>query len=97
MSIYPSELESIYAYTCLKLCLFSDLHYYYIADGRLCNTDLENLRRWQLNPNLTDVLANYLTAQGEQDMRLLARRLQSEFPEILRPDPQTISFENYKV
>ncbi|XP_031777741.1 multiple inositol polyphosphate phosphatase 1 [Nasonia vitripennis] len=66
------------------------------GNGRLCNTDLENLRSWQLNPNLTDALANFLTAQGEQDMRLLARRLQSEFPEILRPDPQTISYQNYK-
>lgn len=67
------------------------------ADGHLCDTDLDFLRSWQPNANLNEVVADNLTPQGEQDMRLLAKRLQSEFPEILRPKTQSISYQDYQV
>ncbi|XP_023245897.1 multiple inositol polyphosphate phosphatase 1-like [Copidosoma floridanum] len=65
--------------------------------GRLCGADLEFLRNWRPNPNMNEAMADFLTPQGEQDIRLLAKRLQSEFPELLRPAPQNINQENYKL
>ncbi|XP_012271843.1 multiple inositol polyphosphate phosphatase 1 [Orussus abietinus] len=64
--------------------------------GHLCNQDLENLKRWRLDPNVNLGMAKQLTAQGEEDMRLLARRLQSNFPELLQPNSGNITAANYK-
>jgi hypothetical protein len=70
---------------------------YIFIDGRLCNNDLQALKTWHPYPYLNQTLANELTRQGEQDMRLLARRLQSDFPDLLRTDPQNINHQIYKV
>ena len=67
------------------------------SDGRLCNQDLQYLQEWVPNSNLNEIMSNYLTPQGNQDMRLLARRLQSQFPEVLRSNPGTVSYQTYKV
>ncbi|XP_011496891.1 PREDICTED: multiple inositol polyphosphate phosphatase 1-like [Ceratosolen solmsi marchali] len=66
------------------------------GNGRLCNNDFQALKNWYPYPSLNETFANELTRQGEQDMRLLARRLQSEFPDILRADPQINNYQIYK-
>lgn len=67
------------------------------SDGHMCNRDLENLRRWQPDDYLSPQRAEVLTPQGVEDMKLLARRLQSNFPELLLPDANNITSANYKV
>ncbi|KAJ8665112.1 hypothetical protein QAD02_006774 [Eretmocerus hayati] len=67
------------------------------GNGRLCDADLGHLKSWQMNPRVNDNTADFLTIpQGEQDMRLLAKRLQSGFPELLRPNPLNINHQNYR-
>ena len=80
-----------------KLYICIHYNYSFATDGRMCNADLEYLKSAQANPNLTEAMASMLTAQGEQDTRLFAKRLQSAFPELLRPNPQTLSTQDYKV
>ncbi|XP_058795152.1 multiple inositol polyphosphate phosphatase 1-like [Phymastichus coffea] len=68
------------------------------GNGRLCNPDLEKLRNWQApmgshNESIADFLT---TPQGYEDMHLLAKRLQSYFPELLRLDPTTVDTQTYK-
>ncbi|XP_012536739.1 multiple inositol polyphosphate phosphatase 1 isoform X2 [Monomorium pharaonis] len=65
-------------------------------EGHMCNRDLENLRRWKLDDYLLPQRAEILTPQGVEDMKLLARRLQSNFPELLLPDRHNITSTNYK-
>lgn len=65
-------------------------------EGHMCNRDLENLRRWKPDVYLMPQHAEVLTPQGVEDMKLLARRLQSNFPELLRSDNISITSANYK-
>ncbi|KAG9429538.1 multiple inositol polyphosphate phosphatase 1 [Apis mellifera carnica] len=55
-------------------------------NGHLCNKDLENLKKWNPNEYLMIERAKVLAPQGVEDMRLLARRLQSSFPHLLQPN-----------
>lgn len=65
----------------------------------MCEPDLEKLRSWQPPAGLqNESTADYLTIpQGKEDMQLLAKRLQSYFPELLRIDPNSINSQTYKV
>ncbi|XP_043785464.1 multiple inositol polyphosphate phosphatase 1-like [Apis laboriosa] len=53
-------------------------------NGHMCNKDLENLKKWKQNDYLMIQRAKVLAPQGVEDMRLLARRLQSTFPHLLQ-------------
>ncbi|XP_076302732.1 multiple inositol polyphosphate phosphatase 1-like [Lasioglossum baleicum] len=64
-------------------------------NGRMCNRDLENLKRWKPNDYLVIERAEILTPQGVEDMRLLARRLQSNFLQLLQPKDENITAKNY--
>ncbi|XP_024947003.1 multiple inositol polyphosphate phosphatase 1 isoform X3 [Cephus cinctus] len=64
--------------------------------GNLCDKDLKNLQSWNSIQNLTEDMAQYLTVQGEEDLKLLARRLQTNFPELLQPSAANITSTNYK-
>ncbi|XP_043599293.1 multiple inositol polyphosphate phosphatase 1-like isoform X2 [Bombus pyrosoma] len=64
-------------------------------NGRMCIRDLENLKRWKPDVYLAIERAEVLTPQGVEDMRLLARRLQSNFPQLLQPIDENITAENY--
>ncbi|XP_053996566.1 multiple inositol polyphosphate phosphatase 1-like [Hylaeus anthracinus] len=55
-------------------------------NGHMCDRDLENLKRWKSDAYLEMERAEILTPQGVEDMRLLARRLQSNFPHLLQPN-----------
>ncbi|XP_066585297.1 multiple inositol polyphosphate phosphatase 1-like [Prorops nasuta] len=66
------------------------------GNGRLCNNDLEYLKRWNYNPYVTSS-ADSLTRQGYEDMKLLARRIQSGFRELLQPVSAEINSMNYKL
>jgi len=63
----------------------------------MCNRDLDNLRKWKPDDYLSSQRAEVLTPQGVEDMKLLARRLQSNFPELLQPSIHNITSANYKV
>ncbi|KAK1130113.1 hypothetical protein K0M31_019797 [Melipona bicolor] len=61
-------------------------------NGHMCNRDLENLKRWKPDEYLAIQRAEVLTPQGVEDMKLLARRLQSNFPQLLQPDTEHINY-----
>lgn len=88
------EIQEIVALTDLKEQILNN--HETRGEGHMCNRDLENLRRWQPNEYLTPQRAEVLTPQGVEDMRLLARRLQSNFPELLQPNVEYITPANYK-
>lgn len=79
----------------LSLPIFSS--FFVASEGHMCNRDLDNLRRWQPDDYLSPQRAEVLTPQGVEDMKLLARRLQSNFPELLLPNANNITSANYKV
>ncbi|KAG7210188.1 hypothetical protein KM043_011745 [Ampulex compressa] len=66
------------------------------GEGRMCNRDLENLKKWQPDAYLAVERAEVLTPQGVEDMKLLAGRLQSSFPELLQPSSEDMVPANYK-
>lgn len=88
------EINNIVALTDLKEQILNN--HETRGDGHMCNRDLENLRRWQPDDYLSPQRAEVLTPQGVEDMKLLARRLQSNFPELLLPDANNITSANYK-
>lgn len=51
--------------------------------GPLCDEDLELLRYWKFDGNITDDKANILTTQGWEDIKFLAIHFQSAFPNLL--------------
>ncbi|XP_076292220.1 multiple inositol polyphosphate phosphatase 1-like isoform X1 [Lasioglossum baleicum] len=65
------------------------------GNGHLCDRDLENLKRWKPDDYLVIERAEVLTPQGVEDMRLLARRLQSNFPHLLQTSAGNITLDNY--
>lgn len=66
------------------------------GNGHMCNRDLENLKRWKPDAYLAMERAEVLTPQGVEDMRLLARRLQSNFPQLLQPSSDEVTSNNYE-
>lgn len=85
------ELKSSYNWWNWCNCLFS-----WVKEGRLCNEDLQNLRRWSPNMNMTTE-AKRVTPEGLEESKLLARRMQSAFPELLQPPLSDINAQNYVV
>ena len=63
----------------------------------MCNRDLENLKRWKPDEYLAIQRAEVLTPQGVEDMKLLAGRLQRNFPQLLHSSSEHITAENYTV
>lgn len=49
----------------------------------LCAADVELLRSWQFDPNITIEMENLLTSSGWGEMEGLARRFQAAYPTIL--------------
>lgn len=48
----------------------------------LCASDIQLLRNWQFNPNITRDVAGHLTAAGWNEMEALAQRYKAAFPTI---------------
>lgn len=68
------------------------------TDGHMCNKDLDNLKKWKPREYIVFERAKVLAPQGVEDMRLLARRLQSSFPHLLQPNSnENITDQDYVV
>lgn len=79
---------------------FNNPHFpiFFPTGGHMCNKDLENLKKWKPNEYLMIERAKVLAPQGVEDMRLLARRLQSSFPHLLQPtNNENITEQDYVV
>lgn len=50
--------------------------------GKLCYDDYNLLRRWRWNDSITEDRAASLTQQGIDELKLLARRYKSKFPQL---------------
>jgi len=50
-------------------------------EGRLCEDDLDNLKKWTLS--VFRHQAKNLTNQGYDDLKFMARRFKSQFPKLL--------------
>lgn len=55
----------------------------YPQHGKLCYQDLENLKNWNWDPNITVEYESFLTSQGKDDIKYLAKRYQTRFPNLL--------------
>lgn len=53
------------------------------SKGTLCAEDLELIRNWRIDANLTEDIAEYLTLAGWLEVENIARRYQSAFPTLL--------------
>lgn len=60
--------------------------------GTLCPKDLELIREWKLDTNLTESVAEYLTLAGWIELEQIAGRYQAAFPTLL---PSTYSRSKY--
>ncbi|CAG9860706.1 unnamed protein product [Phyllotreta striolata] len=52
--------------------------------GRLCPQDYDLFRKWHFNESINEGLANTLTRQGVEDLKLLARRYKTKYPDLLQ-------------
>ncbi|KAJ8986190.1 hypothetical protein NQ317_005664, partial [Molorchus minor] len=60
--------------------------------GRLCREDYDLFRRWRWNDTITPEREFSLTSQGMEDMKLLARRYKSKYPQLLQQQYDEKSF-----
>ncbi|KAF7285493.1 hypothetical protein GWI33_010591 [Rhynchophorus ferrugineus] len=67
----------------------------YPTIGKLCFDDYNLLRRWRWNDSITIDNAASLTQQGINELRLLARRYRSKFPQLFNQpyDQQSYYFQ----
>ncbi|KAK0078446.1 hypothetical protein PV325_002478 [Microctonus aethiopoides] len=63
--------------------------------GHMCEEDLNKLKSWWPDPNMRAAMAKEMTTRSVNDVRLFARRLQSHFPELLRPQNEDMTLNNY--
>lgn len=63
--------------------------------GRLCQEDYNLIVRWHWNDTVAPDRANSLTRQGVEDLKLLARRYKSKYPQIFQGpyDERAYSFQ----
>ncbi|OAD62582.1 Multiple inositol polyphosphate phosphatase 1 [Eufriesea mexicana] len=66
------------------------------GNGSLCQKDLEKLKSWKLNPDLSVEKWKYLTKQGEEDLSSLGERFKNYFPEIFQSSSADVSKTKYK-
>jgi multiple inositol-polyphosphate phosphatase / 2,3-bisphosphoglycerate 3-phosphatase len=52
--------------------------------GALCEEDLALLELWQWDRNVTESYDEFLTTQGWEDLKFLARNYQRIFPNVLQ-------------
>lgn len=62
--------------------------------SQLCGEDLELLKRWNWNQNITDSFSNFLTVQGWNDLKYMALDYQRTFQRVLET---TYTKRNYHV
>lgn len=58
----------------------------------MCPQDLQLIREWKLDTNITENIAEYLTVAGWIELESIARRYQSAFPTLL---PSTYDRSKY--
>ncbi|KAK9307432.1 hypothetical protein QLX08_002243 [Tetragonisca angustula] len=91
----PSEAETIEMHKLTELQSQIINNHEVRSNGHMCNRDLENLKRWKPDEYLAIQRAEVLTPQGVEDMKLLAGRLQRNFPQLLHSSSEHITAENY--
>lgn len=64
--------------------------------GTLCPQDLELIREWKLDPNITESIAEYLALAGWIELESIASRYQNAFPTLLPStyDPYAYLFQH---
>ncbi|XP_037025319.1 multiple inositol polyphosphate phosphatase 1-like [Bradysia coprophila] len=76
----PTELNNIWASARIHDDILSN---YDQGRTSLCASDMELLRNWRFNPDITLEYAQYLIAAGWDELEELGRRYQAAFPTIL--------------
>lgn len=51
--------------------------------GQLCEEDLDLLRAWKWDHNITSIYGDFLTVQGWNDLKILAVDYQRQFKTLL--------------
>ncbi|XP_058121846.1 multiple inositol polyphosphate phosphatase 1 [Anopheles ziemanni] len=80
----PSKGDIVEMPTQLKLLQDAIIDNYYTRrtmpdNGRMCDKDLEILRNWRWDPNITAQYESTLTEQGWQDLKYLALRAKEKY------------------
>lgn len=76
----PTELNNIWAINRIHNDILS---YYDQGRTSLCASDIELLRNWEFDPNITMEFEQYLVATGWIEFEGLGKRYQAAFPSIL--------------
>lgn len=69
---------------------------YLFLGGNLCNEDIKNLKKWAIDPSLTEHKQKYLTKQGIKDLTTLGERFKNYLPELFQADSDKyiVSYRN---
>ncbi|CAL7933071.1 unnamed protein product [Xylocopa violacea] len=66
------------------------------GNGTLCQKDLEKLKSWKVDANLSKHNKKFLTKQGEDDLLQLGKRFRDYFPALLQSYPPDVLKDKYK-
>uniref|UniRef100_A0A182K291 Multiple inositol polyphosphate phosphatase 1 n=1 Tax=Anopheles christyi TaxID=43041 RepID=A0A182K291_9DIPT len=61
-------------------------------NGRMCDEDLELLRNWHWDPNITEQYDSYLTEQGWEDLKYIALRAKEKYWQVFGSGYQPAKF-----
>lgn len=70
---------------------------YLFLDVSLCEEDLELLKTWKVDPNLSVETNKYLARQGEKDLQSLGERIKDSFPQLLQNDSGDLPVDKFEV
>lgn len=66
--------------------------------GKLCDSDLELLKQWELVPPAEKIPPALLNKNGEEELKNFGKRLKNTFPELLKAGSiPGVSQKDYKV
>lgn len=85
-----SDLSKIFQYS--EAIHRDVLRNYDAGKASLCASDIELIRNWRFDPNITLEREQYLTTAGWNELQGIAQRYQEAFPEVL---PSTYSPNHY--
>ncbi|XP_076234196.1 multiple inositol polyphosphate phosphatase 1 [Calliopsis andreniformis] len=65
------------------------------GSSRLCEKDIENLKRWRMNSSLNTENKEFLTEQGINDLTFIGKRFKNYLPELFQADSKDIQVDRY--
>ncbi|XP_015111828.1 multiple inositol polyphosphate phosphatase 1 [Diachasma alloeum] len=92
---YPQE-EAVDRLQELHTIRWKIMYHHEKGMGRLCDEDVENIRRWHPHPHLTEQDASKITDEGWREGEELGKRLKDAYPELFQSSIKDINSHNYR-